>query len=236
MRARDDARRDSAHAAPVLNITCDTTTRSTGRVERAERRRRGSDERQRDAAASRVLAQDDVERIELAARRDHARHGVVRVEDRAQALARARLGNDAIGARGAQQAGETRPIRAHLVEPRVPRAAHVRIPRGEPFAHVVVGRVERTAERMVGEVDAVAPLREHAREERRDVPLHARFRERAVAERRDAALTSVNVVLRASRFEACSCSGAALRAHGLPITVRTSISSGKNGRSSARFR
>ena len=35
------------------------------------------DERERDAAAPRVLAQDHVERVELAARRDHARRAVV---------------------------------------------------------------------------------------------------------------------------------------------------------------
>ena len=54
------------------------------------------DHRQCDAPAPRVLAQDEIERIELRACRDHARHRVVRIEHRAQALPGAGLGHDRV--------------------------------------------------------------------------------------------------------------------------------------------
>src|SRR5438105_8651713 len=66
------------------------------------------DERQRDAPAARVVAQDHVDRIELAARRNYARYRVVAVENGAQALSRTRLGHDAIVARHAEKSREAR--------------------------------------------------------------------------------------------------------------------------------
>ena len=116
----------SASRCPVLNITCDTTTRSARApiartMSAVSKRPSGArlDQRQRDAAAPRVLAQDDVERIELAARGHHARHAVVRVEDRAQALAGAGLGHDAVGARRAEQTRQ--PLRDTPASPRPTR-------------------------------------------------------------------------------------------------------------------
>ena len=74
---------------------------------------------------------------------------------------------------------------------------------------------------MVGEVDAVAPCGAHAGEERRDVARERVLGERPVAERRDGRLDRAATVA----------AGACMRALGAtcaPMTVRTSISSGKN--------
>ena len=114
------------------------------------------DERQRDAPAPCILAQDHVDRVELAAQRDDARddRGVERVQNRAQSLTGAGLRHDAVAARCAQQSREPVAIRRALGHPRVPRAAHAVVPRRESLAHVVVHRIERPAERVVGEVNA----------------------------------------------------------------------------------
>src|SRR5438270_8947606 len=86
------------------------------------------DERQRDAPAARVVAQDHVDRIELAACRYHTRYRAVAVEHCAQTLPRARLGHDAIVARRPEKSREARAMSAHLVKPRVPRIAQALLP------------------------------------------------------------------------------------------------------------
>jgi hypothetical protein len=107
------------------------------------------DQSQCDPAAARVLAQDDVERIELATRGDDARHGIEGVENRAQALAGTGLGDHAVGAGRTHEPRQARPERRHFAGPRIPGAAQMRVPRGKALAHVVLGRIERPAERMV---------------------------------------------------------------------------------------
>src|SRR5207344_1288178 len=87
--------------------------------------------------------------------------------------------------------------------------------------HIVVDGVERAAERMVGEIDAIAECRAHARKERRYVALQPRFGQRAAPQRGldRRSVTRIRPV------------------HGdAPMTVRTSISSGKNVWSSAFLR
>ncbi len=146
------------------------------------------DERELDAAAARVFAQDDVERVELAACRDHAGTliGFIRIENRAQALSGARLRDHAIAARGVHETRESRAISVHLGHPCIPRAAHIGVPRGKAFAHVGLDRVERTAEGMIGEIDAFGAGRPRAGEKRRDMRCERGFGQRTVAERGDA--------------------------------------------------
>ena len=194
-RPRARARRSPAAPAatcPVWNITCETTTRSVPRQsprrtscggERAVVTR--LDQRERDPAAPRVLAQDHVERIEFAARRDDARRRVVRVQHGAQSLPGAGLRHDAIGTRRAEEraraARGTRPSRRPTRPTHRPcRAYHAASPSRTSSSR----RVERPAERVVREVDAAALRGEHAREERRDVHAHAVFGQRSRAERR----------------------------------------------------
>ena len=106
------------------------------------------DERELDATAARVFAQDHVERVEFATRCDDARtrSTVPRIENRAQPLPGTRLRNDAVAARRMHETRKAHPIRLHLVHPRVPGTPHPRVPRGKCFAHIVLHRVERTAE------------------------------------------------------------------------------------------
>jgi hypothetical protein len=182
-------RGSSGITCPVWNITCETTTRSAPAsiaLSMLLRRRTahpfGLDERERDAAAPRVFAQDDVERIELPACGEDARRAIVRVEHRAQTLPRARLRHDAIGTRRAGERREARAERRHLACPVFPCIAHAGVPRGKSFADVVRGCVERTAERVIGEIDPAALLREHAREERRNAFADERLGQRTGAE------------------------------------------------------
>ena len=186
------------------------------------------DERKRDAPAARVFAQDHVERIELATRGHDTRRRIVRVEDRAQALCRAGLGHDAVRARRAEEPREPPAIGVHLRLPRVPRAAQLRVPRGQRFAHVVLGRIERAAKRMIREIDAVAPCAAHVGEQRRDVARERVVRQRTRTECGDGRLDPLDGGLRCVHAR----SGGDLP----PMTVRTSISSGKNALSSARLR
>ena len=85
---------------------------------------------------------------------------------------------------------------------------------GQPLAHIVFGRVERTSERMVREIDAVALGIEHPGKKRRDVLAHGTFGQRPGSEGRR------QIGRRRSRRRHDFATG--------PMSVRTSISSGKN--------
>ena len=117
-----------------------------------------------DAALLAVHAQDEVERIELCVRRQHARPGGERVEHRTQALAGAGLGHDAVPTPCADQLRRQRPPLLARREPQVPCPIHVAIPGVDPALHVCRRTVGRPAERMIGEVDFIA--RERARKAR----------------------------------------------------------------------
>jgi hypothetical protein len=122
-----------------------------------------------DAALLAVDAQDEVDRVELAVARHDPGSSLHRIQDRAQALAGARLRHDAVQARRADELRGERAEALARLEPLVPGAVHVAVPRVERGAHVVGGAVGRPPERMVGEVDLLAP--EHAAEAREHLAL-----------------------------------------------------------------
>src|SRR5437763_2821381 len=97
---------------------------------------------------------------------------------------------------------------------------------GQGFADVVLGCIERSTERMIGEIDSIAKRELVAREKRRDVALQRTFGQRSLTERNYRRFDA----LAARRAIAHAGAGSA------PISVRTSINSGKNECSSARLR
>jgi hypothetical protein len=104
------------------------------------------DHRQRDSTATRILAQNEIERIEFATRGNDVRRRVIGVEHCAQSLAGAGLGNDAIGAKRAEQHRQPGTVGADFGAPCGPCLADVRIPGGQCFVHIVSRRIERPAE------------------------------------------------------------------------------------------
>ena len=184
------------------------------------------DEGEHDPASRRVLAQDQVERIELAPRRDDARHAVVGIENGAQPLTCIRLRHDTFTARGGQEPGKPRPVRIHFRAPTVPGTPEIRVPQRQSLANVVVGRVERPPERVIGEIDPVTVGELVAREQRRDVALQGVFGQWPRVERANRRLDTFG--------------SGRLRVHcgavAAPMAVLTSISSGKNECASARFK
>src|SRR4030095_6622224 len=118
---------------------------------------------------------------------------------------------DAIGPWRADQLRESRAPCAHFGAPVVPRVAELRVPMGQSFAEIFACRVERAAERVIGEIDAVTMRRQHAGEKWNHVIAHGVFCQRTLAERRK--------TVRYGRFH---------RRLSAPMTVRTSINSGKN--------
>ena len=128
---------------------------------------------QLDAVLLAVHAQDEIDRVELAVARRDARLARQCIEHRAQALAGARLRDDAVGAwRVDQLRGEAAEHIAAL-EPQLPRAIQIPVPRVERTPHVLRHPVGRAAERMVGEIDLL-PC-QHARKARPDVLLQPGF-------------------------------------------------------------
>src|SRR5438105_7725343 len=97
---------------------------------------------------------------------------------------------------------------------------------GQGFADVVLGCIERSTERMIGEIDSIAKRELVAREKRRHVALQRTFCQRSRTERSCRGFDA----LAARRVNAHAGAGSA------PISVRTSINSGKNECSSARLR
>jgi hypothetical protein len=128
-----------------------------------------------DAALVAVDAQDEVDGVELLVRGHHAQllAALQRIEHRAQALAGAGLGDDAVGALGAHEPrGEGAPALPGR-EPFAPGLVHVVVPDLERVLHVLRHAVGRPAERMIGEVDLAAPA--HAREARPDAVFQPGF-------------------------------------------------------------
>ena len=145
------------------------------------------DHREVDAPAARVLAQDDVERIELAARGDDARRGVQRVQHRAQPLPCAGLGHDRVGARQPSSAARrvrcaasphpTHPMRrrARRTSARDPRERRPRWRRADGRASGSQGRrarhrracAARTAARRAARQRSPSARRDRRRESRR---------------------------------------------------------------------
>ena len=169
MAVRGEASR-FGRSSPVAKSTCETTMRSTPlRIlsKSGERSRRPSaawhrDEFEFNAPDGGVLLEDDVDGIELAVGREHARHAWQRVEDGAQALARGGLRDDAVGARRADELREPRAVRVVLVHPPVPRIAEMRLPELDALAHVVL-RLVRAGGRASGSRDRFRAARACAR-------------------------------------------------------------------------
>ena len=182
-----------------------------GNVEQARISR--LDKMERNPAAARVLPQNQIDRIELAARRDHARNRVVGVQDRPQTLPRTRLRHDAIRARGAEQLRKARAIVADFGQPVVPGIAQLRLPKADCLREVVSSGIEWPPQRVIGEVGAVAVGAEHARKKRCDMLPDALRGQVPRTERGN----GVNDPARSFH----------VGVHRAPITVRTSISSGK---------
>ena len=201
---------------PVWNITCDSTTRSApgaiaASTSAAANRpsASGSTKASVGAPAPRVLAQDHIERIELAARGDDARDAVARIEHGAQALPRARLRHDAIGTRRSGERGEPRAERGHLRAPVVPRVAQPGIPERRALrAHRLPSR--RAAGRANGWRDRCARAARAATREKSG----------AMCSRTNASVSGPDPGGNARCIVMRSAAG--------PMNVRTSISSGKN--------
>jgi hypothetical protein len=158
VRVRDPLRQLAHHLAGAEHHGREHHQVGTARIELAPRH-----DLELDASLLAVHAQDEVDRIEFAVARDHARLPGKRVQHRAQPLAGAGLRNDQVLGRADQPAGEQAELLAAF-EPCRPGAVHVLVPGVERGAHVLGGAVGRAAERMVGEVDLLAL--QHAREAR----------------------------------------------------------------------